>query len=249
MTSDGRRYGKVVGKLDVKIARPERRGSPIHIEVEYRLSSSGNFSAEYEGKRYQSDTKAELVNLIRAAVDKTVDVTWQRYLVIDYTATAYASDGDSGRPLHHGSYSDLKISDDRAALSDRSDQRLITGIDLHWTVYDISSPYALPDGKSVRMRRYVTMQIARNDDDDAPLAYEEYIGRPVEDDDDELPAGAVLWTAEREALLREVLRALGMLDARMVEMFRGDCHDLAAKLDAATAGQLLIAPAPKARRG
>jgi hypothetical protein len=66
-------------------------------------------------------------------------------------------------------------------------------------------------------------------------------------DDDKLPVGAVPWTAEREAFLREVLAALGKLDARMVELFRGDPDQLSRRLDAAVrqgSARLLAAPAP-----
>jgi hypothetical protein len=59
--------------------------------------------------------------------------------------------------------------------------------------------------------------------------------------------GPVPWTAEREAFLREVLAALGKLDARMVELFRGDPDQLSRRLDAAVrqgSARLLAAPAP-----
>jgi hypothetical protein len=84
-------------------------------------------------------------------------------------------------------------------------------------------------------------------DDDGRETYREVVGSPSEQDDDKLPVGAVPWTAERETFLREVLAALGKLDARMVELFRGDPNQLSRRLDAAVrqgSARLLAAPAP-----
>ena len=50
----------------------------------------------------------------------------------------------------------------------------------------------------------------------------------------------MLWTAERESLLRDVLKALGELDRRMVVMFRGDPDKLAAQLDAVASGRFML---------
>lgn len=250
--------GKKVGKLSVKLERKTSRYDYASIEVELRLDvHDGTFHAEYEGAWYDARTKDELSAKIRQAAQKTINVEWTRYLVVDYEAKAWPLDGDSGRPETSGHYETLSIDEDRATLtrdpqadkwSNRDRTRVVTSIDLHWHVCEFSTPYALPEDKkkTVRMRREVDFQLDDRDDDGRET-YREVVGSPSEQDDDKLPVGAVPWTAEREAFLREVLAALGKLDVRMVELFRGDPNQLSRRLDAAVqqgSAWLLAAPAP-----
>ena len=251
--------GKKVGKLSVKLERKTRSGyNYASLEVELRLDvRDGTFHAEYEGTWYDARTKDELSAKIRQAAQKTIDVEWVRYLVIDYTAKAYPLDGDSWRPETRGHYETLSIDEDRATLtrdpqadkwSNRNRTRVVTSIDLHWCVCEFSTPYALPEDKkkTVRMRREVNHQLDDHDDDGRET-YREVVGSPSEQDDDKLPSGAVPWTAEREAFLSEVLAALGKLDVRMVELFRGDPDQLSRRLDVAAqqgSARLLAAPSP-----
>lgn len=250
--------GKKVGTLRVRLERKNSRYDYASIEVELRLDvSAGTFHAQYDGAWHDAPTKDELSAKIRQAAQKTIDVEWSRYLVVDYTARAWPLDGDSGRPEASGRNETLSIEDDRAALArepqadrwgDRYRTHVITSIDLHWAVCEFSTPYALPEDKkkTVRMRREIDVQLGDRDDEGSET-YREVAGEPIEQDDDRLPVGAVPWTAEREALLREVLAALGELDARMVELFRGDPDQLSRRLDAVVQGgplRLLEAPAP-----
>jgi len=72
------------------------------------------------------------------------------------------------------------------------------------------------------------------------------IGEPQEWDDDKLPSGTLLWTKEREALLVDVVAALGKLDKRLVELFSGDAEALGRRIDSTAQGdpsRLLAAPA------
>lgn len=233
--------GKKVGTLSVKLERAATRYTQASISVELRLDvHDGTFHAEYENTWYDAKTKNELCDKIRQAAQKTIDVEWTRYLVVDYEAKAFPLDGDSGRPEASGNYRTLAIDEDRATLSrdpqaDKYSDRkyVITSIDLHWSVYEFSTSYALPEDKkkTVRMRREIEYRLAAHDDD-GNETYCEVIGQPCEQDDDKLPAGTVAWTAEREELLREVLAALGKLDARMVELFSGDPDQLGRRLDA-----------------
>ncbi len=248
--------GRKIGTLRVKLERRTSRYQYSSLEIELRLDvSSGTFCAWYEGAWYFAKTKDELSDQIRQAAQKTIDVQWTRYLIVDYEARAWPLDGDSGRPKTDGHYETLSVEEDRAHLardpqadtwSDRNGTRVVTSIDLHWHVCEFSTPYALPEDpkKTVRMRREVNCQ--RDDvDDDGRETYREVVGAPSEQDDDRLPAGAVPWTAEREALLREVLAALGRLDQRMVQLFRGDPDQLAQQLDTAAQrdpARLLTAP-------
>ena len=59
-----------------------------------------------------------------------------------------------------------------------------------------------------------------------------------------MPPGTLVWTPEREALLVEVLAALGKLDSRLLDLFSGDVKQLASKIDAAQIdpSRLLAAP-------
>jgi hypothetical protein len=103
---------------------------------------------------------------------------------------------------------------------------VIAGIELAWEIVEYTRPWQRPEnGKIVRSKRDVD---SREDDDGHST---DYLGDPVEQDDDELPTGAVLWTKEREQLLHDILGMLGDLDRRMVELFRGDAEALADKLD------------------
>lgn len=249
--------GKKVGTLRVRLERMTSRSHHAHVEVELRLDvDRGMFHAPYEGAWYGAPTKEELLVKIRRAAEKTVDVAWTRYLVVDYRATAWPLRGDSGRPCSSGSYRELSLDEDRLSLS-RPDPDTrgahgavcaITSIDLHWSVCEFSTPYAVPEDsrRIVRMRREVLCQRGYDDDEGREI-YREVISDPSEQEDDRLPAGAVRWTAQREAFLREVLSALGQLDARMVELFRGDPDQLARRLDVAVergSGRLLMAPNP-----
>ena len=247
--------GKKVGKLRVKLDRAATRYKSLSIEVDLRLDvASGKFYALYEGQLYGGSTKDELADKVREAATKTIELEWTRYLVVDYEARAWPLEGDSGRPESSGSYESLSIDDDRAGLTTpdpdatrhhaRFRPCVVTSIDLHWLVCEISDAYPLPEDKAkrVRMRREVDCKLIDRDDDGRET-YEEVVGTMYEQDDDKLPRGAVPWTAEREALLREVLAALGKLDARMVELFRGDPDSLARQLDAVTrssAARLLV---------
>lgn len=238
--------GKKVGKLSVKLDRRTSRYHYASISVDLRLDVyDGVFHAEYEGAWYSALTKDELSAKIKQAAQKTIDVEWTRYLIVDYQADAWPLDGDSGRPCSSGGYETLSLDDDRAALSGGPvtetrgrgrDPSVVTSVKLNWSVCEFSSPYPCPmpedKKKVVRMRREVDSQLDDRDDDGRET-YREVVGAPSEQEDDALPAGAVPWTAEREAFLREVLAALGKLDARMVELFRGDPDSLARRLDAA----------------
>lgn len=247
--------GKKVGALHVRLKRMTSIHHRATIDVELRLDvGSGTFYATYEGQQYDAQTKDALADKIREAADKTIDVEWTRYMVVGYSAKAWPLDGDSGRPNNSGSYETLGLDDDRATLARdpkaerwdrRSETRVITGIDLHWEVCEMSTPYTLPENreKTVRMRREVDCQLI--DRADESEGYREVVSAPSEQDDDSLPIGAVVWTAEREALLREILAALGKLDARMLELFSGDPDKLARQLDNAAQrdpGRLLAAP-------
>lgn len=232
--------GKKIGTLTVKLHRKVTRYQKASVQVEQRFDTcTGNFHASYEGVWFHATTQAELAEQLRGAIEKTIDLVWTRYLVVHYHAEAWPTDGDSNRPNLNGHYERLNLDYDRAKLAADPDAkrwqdtryaRVLTDIGLKWEICDFSEPYTLPEDKNkrVRMKRDVDRQLLDED-----KGYEEVIGEPSEQDDDTLPDGCTLWTAEREAFLREVLVALGKLDARMVQLFRGDPGKLGKQLDAA----------------
>lgn len=240
--------GKKVGTLRVKLDRVTGRSNGVlryqekaHFDVELRLDSKGTFHAAHGGRWFSAKTQLELHDLVKGSFDSTVDVTWERYLVVDYTATA--------KPLITGSsrtescWSDnYSIKDDRQKLkgdptTDRRSRspHAITGISLEWEVVDYSSPYHPPEEpeKTVRMKRELGTHKVRNDEGDDTDVYELVPYDPREMDNDALPKGAVVWTAEREALLVGIRDALGKLDAKLVALFRGEPDELASKIDRA----------------
>ncbi len=246
----GAKPGKKVGQLHVQLDRND-------LQVELRLSlPGGTFHAEYEGRWYDALTQGELADQIR----QVADAAWTRYLVIGYTAKACHLDGDRGRPL--GAYQVLSIEADRDALAEVGPPeegavsvRALTSIELNWSIYEFSTPYALPGNpsKTVRMRREVERQLTDRSDGSgsAPEGeiYQDDIAPPDEQEDDRLPPGAVPWTAEREALLRDLLATLGQIDAQMVALFHGDPEQVARQLDEAAqrgASRALVLPAPPA---
>ena len=221
---------KKFGTITVTLLRKVGRYTNASFSCDLRLDEKGWFYAAHDGRWYKAQTQDALREELRAAVEVTADVEWTRYLVVRYKATARPV-GSSG----WGSYKTLDIEDDRAEeLRPKRDasrwgdsEHEVVGIDLAWEVKEFSTTYKRPeDGKLVQLRRDV--------DADGD------VGEPDEQDPG-LPAGAVVWSEKREAVLREVRAAIARLDARLVEFFRGEPDDLARSLDAVDATKLLPA--------
>lgn len=212
--------GKKAGKLTVRFRRPG--GNEARVAVDLRLDEKGIFYAQYEGKWYKAPLQASIERSIREAADASADIVWVRYLAIRYEAEVRTLRQAAGGG--RGSYSTYGLTDDRRQPGDGDDdsQPVVSGLSLVWRRVEFSTPYQRPgDRKLVRMRRDV---------DEAPGGTE-FLGRPSEQADAELPAGLVRWTAEREAFLRETLFALTHLDRRFAALFAGDEDDLARKID------------------
>lgn len=207
-------------------------------QVELRLDQRGIFHALYQGVWYDDPTQKGLTDKIRKAVHRTIDVTWTRYCLVDYSATACALDDDSNRPDQHGG-TVYDIDADRTDLDkpDRSHHRRmansryqIKGLDLTWDVVDYSSAYERPeDHRSVRMKRDIYVRDGVD-----------HVTDSEELDDDKLPIGAFPWTPDREAFLHEILSTFRAIDARMSALFSGAPEAVAAQIDA-TAIPLLLA--------
>lgn len=240
--------GKKIGKLEVELDRKKTRYKHVTIDVELRFDvATGIFHAQYEGGWYSADTKAALAEQIKVVATKALSIEWRRYLQIDYSVKAWPiEDARRGRPASSGRYCQFDLGEDRGRKYvdglDTSDRDyVVTSIDLHWSVCEISEPYALPEdpNKIVRACRSVSVDEG-----------EEHLGESREWDNAVHPHGTLLWTSEREAVLAEIVTALGKLDRRLVELFSGDAEQLAGKIDDAAQtdpSRLLTAaePAPE----
>jgi hypothetical protein len=240
--------GKKIGKLTVKLDRKKSRYQWVEVEVELRFDiKDGTFWSQYEGVWYHAETKAALSEQIKDVATKALSIEWKRYIQISYEARSWPiEDVKSRRPACNGQFKELDLHDRSKApkLSkfDRDDaEYVVCGLELHWSICEISEPYPLPEDskKMVRAKREVGVWHYGTEKG------QEHIGEPREWDDAELPAGTLLWTPDREAVLAEVVAALGKLDARLVELFAGDAETLAARIDGATTdpGRLLTSPA------
>jgi hypothetical protein len=231
------RLGKKIGVLEVKLDRKKTRYKWASVEVELRFDiSTGEFHAQWEGGWYSADTKTELSEKIKTAATKSLSIEWRRYIQIDYEAQGWPiEDEKSGRPATSGQYHRYNLDDDRTKFDDRittagiREKHAICAIELHWSICEISEPYALPEEPKKLVRAKRSVEVCRWGVD----VGKEKIGEPEEWEDDVLPPGTLLWTPDREALLAEVVAALGRLDARLLELFSGDAKQLAEKIDAA----------------
>lgn len=229
--------GKKIGTLEVKLDRKKTRYKWASVNVELRFEiTHGTFHAQYEGNWYSAKTKDDLAEQIKAAATKSLSIEWKRYIQISYEAQGWPiEDEKSGRPATSGQYHTYDLDDDRTKFDDkintanRSEKHAICAIELHWSICEISEPYALPEEPKKLVRAKRSVDVWRWGAD----VGKEKIGEPEEWEDDVLPSGMLLWTPEREALLAEIVASLGKLDARLLELFTGDAAALAGKIDAA----------------
>jgi hypothetical protein len=246
-------HGKKIGTLLVRLDRVvekvrwggySNRRAEFGVDLRFDLHT-GLFHASHDGIWYAAKTKEDLEAQLKKAVERTIDLVWERYLVVSYDATARLVDAVLNAPNSNAG-TIYSIERDRTDLPTKkigNARRAITSIELTWNVVEYTRPWPRPeDGKLVRSKRDLRSSQGK-----------EYVDDPIEQDSDALPTGAVLWSKEREDLLHEILAAIGKLDSRMTELFRGGADDLAKKLDAAMLdpGRLLAAPAesqPKKKR-
>jgi hypothetical protein len=246
-----KRPGKKIGTLEVKLDRQKTRSEWASVKVELRFEiTHGTFHAQYEGDWYSAKTKDALSEQIKTAATKALSIEWKRYIQIDYEARGWPiEDEKSGRPATSGQYHTYELDDDRtkfdATTARANDKHAICAIELHWALCEISEPYALPEAPSKRVRAQRRVSIHKW----GPDMGKEQICETQEWENDVLPRGILPWTPEREAVLADIVAALGKLDARLLELFTGDVEVLAGKIDAAAQtdpSRLLTAPAETA---
>ena len=177
--------GKKIGKLEVKLDRKKTRYTFATVEVELRFEiDNGMFYAQWEGNWLSAKTKDDLTAQIKTLATKTLSIEWKRYIQISYEAQGWPiEDAKSGRPETSGRYHAYDIDDDRSKFDGEDEKYAICSIELHWTICEISEPYALPEDpkKRVRAKREVNIQGWGVDKG------QEKIGEPQEWEDDVLP--------------------------------------------------------------
>ena len=147
--------GKKIGKLAVALDRKKTSYSRASVEVELRFDLvTGKFHAQWEGNWYSASTKDDLTTQIKVAVTKALSLEWRRYIQISYKAEGFPiADARSGRPELSGRYRTFEIDGDRSKFRDGEDTKFaICSIALHWSVCEISEPYALPEDPKRRVR-------------------------------------------------------------------------------------------------
>lgn len=127
--------------------------------------------------------------------------------------------------------------DSEIDIGERRKNRRVHGISLAWEVVEYSNEFTVPGGESRFMKR-------ETDDD----------GETSQEAASHLPGHRVVYTPERVALLESIVDTITGVDAKLVELFRGDEEILAKQLDRIGGAFLLAAgeaphPAKATRRG
>lgn len=219
-----RAYGRMPGRKSKVLVIRIESGEPQIFEM--RVDDiPGDFIAvvpDASGDYYTSKSRADLVAFMKEyAADQNV-VSWKRYLVVEYSATAVEDAND------YDLEAEIEVKRARKKQSPQLD--MVRAIRLDYDVWDYSTnvftkPANAWGGGGQELRR---RKVYSPEDGDASRT-----GSPDWSGGDTPPRGAVPYSAERVAVIEEIQRALGKLDARMREFFGGDPEDLGKKLDAA----------------
>lgn len=181
--------------------------------------TKGEFIAEHGDDLYVATTREALVAKMEQVGRAVLDLEWTRYLVINYKAiTTESRTWRNGHP--------------EIDLDEARKKRSIHGMKLTWEIVEFSNPFTVPGADERYMKRDVDAK-----------------GKPSETQEtvNSLPDHCVVYTKDREALLHSITEAFTSIDAKMVELFKGDLDAVAARLDAAGRGVRLLA-APKGTR-
>lgn len=183
----------------------------------------GNFIAEHGDVWYVSKSRDALQAKMEQVARVTYDLKWTRYLKVKYKVEVpYRTSWSSS-----GSTTHLDVSEKR-------DKRPILGIELTWEVVEFSDGIRLPGDED---DRYMTRDV---DEDGHSSKQQESVH--------ELPPGLVVYTKEREQLLKNIREAFSNLDKKMVELFGGTPEEVAKRLDSAGGQFLLAAPKKEKKR-
>lgn len=175
-------------------------------------AATGEFIAEHGDVWYVSKSRDALKAKMDQVAKVTLDLKWTRYLRVDYRTEV---------PYRDNFHSTTTIDID----SPRDEDTVVLGIKLSWEVVEYSDQIDLPGQGPRFMMREV-------DDDGEACSQQETVVR--------LPEGLVAYTKEREEVLLRLRAALASVDAKMIELFRGEPGRVARALDNVGTGALLL---------
>lgn len=179
----------------------------------------GEFIAEHGDFWYVSKSRDALQEKMNQVARVTFDLEWSRYLHIEYKATVQI------RSSWHGGTTDLDVDDKREK------DKPILGISLTWEIVEYSNAIRLPGDDD---DRYMTREV----DEDGEAS-------ETQESKNNLPPGLVIYTKEREQLLKGIRVALGGIDKKMCDLFGGTPDQVAKRLDTASSSYPLLLAAPK----
>lgn len=192
------------------------------VDFVLRLDHDGTFIAEHGDVWYCSSSREALKAKMNQVAKVTLDIEWTRYLLIRYEATV--------RSDKWGGYIHLNLD------AKRDKKTAILGMTLTWEIVEYSDAVELPGQGTRYMKRAVS--------DGEPSG--------SQTTEKELPDGLVPYSKEREGVLLKLREALSQVDAKMVELFRGEPSEIGERIDAldASGARLLEEPKPagKSRR-
>lgn len=203
--------GKKAGQLEIHVARSEMARLELRVDTK-----SGEWICVVDQLMYVSTDKAELERHVRDLLRSKRSITWTRYIVIDYEAEGPGGFSqrrryDAGtRPLHA--------------------RHEIAGIRLDWEIMDYSDPIQHP-GQSNPRRKYRDVYESSVDSDPNVPSDDDSYGLESWAREDKIPSGAIVYTPQRYALLKEIRRAMGELDAKLATLFAGGQSQVAAAMD------------------
>lgn len=222
--------GRKAGKMTVKVPGPAGSESQ-EVDVEIRLDvKRGVMLCEINGEVHEAATVDDLKKDVAAAIAAEQNITWERYIIIKYSAKLerWWDSPDAwyggGNMVECGLNPPWRNFHEKKRATPPPEGTPCHSIALEWTIIELSSTF-VPAGESTpkRLERHVkkdgTAEVNARPD-----------RRPAE-----LPEGTVLCTPERIAALQQIRARLTLLSEKMRELFAGDPEERAARLDNASA--------------
>lgn len=201
-------YGRPPKKIGAIVAKTGITNGYREETASFVLRLDGStFIAEHGDVWYESKSREALQAKMEQVAKVALDLKWTRYIALDYEAFADREPGQWG-------YGDREL-----AVSEARKKSKIMGLKLKWEIVEYSNAIQLPGDDEEQ--RYMKREIDEHGDPE-----------PKQTTVTKLPDGLVPHTPEREALLKQIIQAITSLDAKLVEMFRGDPEDVAKQLDA-----------------
>lgn len=221
---DKARYGRAPRKIGEMVCDTGIKTGYRNATAKFVLRldvMTGEFIAEHGDFWYASKSREALQAKMDEVARVTYDLKWERYLKVEYKAEVpYKTSWSSGGTT-------------TIAVDDKREKKPIFGIALTWEVVEYSDAINLPgdDGS-----RYMTRDV---DEDGEASSTQETVK--------ELPLGLVVYTKERETLLKSIREVFTKVDKKMCELLNGTPEQVAKRLDTMN-GPLLLDAGPKKSR-